>query len=305
MRKDGVFGRCLVVAAAFIFLLCGTVGAAGEQRHRAFGLVLKVDDTHRFEVSCKEIPGFMDAMVMTLDVRNPDELESIRPGTLVDFTLVVDAKSNYAEKIRVHKFQSPDQRALDVRMLQIVDGAFDVKPDAGQMLAVDQRVPEFNLVDQYGRHVKFSDWSGKVVAISFVYTKCSFSEYCFRLSNNLGLIAKRFPDRMGKDLILLTVTFDPATDSPEALSRYAQNWKSSGKGWYFLTGAPEEVKRVCLMFGMNFWPDMGMLAHTMHTAAIDRQGRLVANLEGNEFSAEQLGNLLESMMDRKTLASKN
>jgi integrase len=37
-----------------------------------------------------------------------------------------------------------------------------------------------------------------------VYTKCSFSEYCFRLSNNLGLIAKRFPDRMGKDLRVLS-----------------------------------------------------------------------------------------------------
>ena len=110
---------------------------------------------------------------------------------------------------------------------------------------------------------------------------------------------------MGKDLILLTITFDPAIDSPEALSRYAQNWKTSGKGWYFLTGAPEEVKRVCLMFGMNFWPDMGMLAHTMHTAVIDRQGRLVTNLEGNEFSAEQLGNLLESVIDRKSLSAKN
>jgi protein SCO1/2 len=56
---------------------------------------------------------------------------------------------------------------------------------------------------------------------------------------------------------------------------------------------------------MNFWPDMGMLAHTMHTAVIDRQGRLVTNLEGNEFSAEQLGNLLESVIDRKSLSAKN
>ena len=305
MMRARAFYRRLVIASTFVILLCGPVKAGEEQRRSAFGLVLKVDDPRTFEVSCKEIPGFMDAMVMTLDVRNIDDLKSIRPGILVDFTLVVGADSNYAERIRVHQFQSPDQRALEVRMLEMVDGAFDAKPGAGQMLAVDQKVPEFSLVDQYGRHVKFSDWSGKVVAISFVYTKCSFSEYCFRLSNNLGLIAKRFPERMGKDLILLTITFDPATDNPEALSRYAQNWKSSGKGWYFLTGAPEQVKRVCLMFGMNFWSDMGMLAHTMHTAVVDRQGRLVANLEGNEFSAGQLGNLLETVMDRKSLSSKN
>jgi protein SCO1/2 len=230
MMRARAFYRRLVIASTFVILLCGPVKAGEEQRHSAFGLVLKVDDPRTFEVSCKEIPGFMDAMVMTLDVRNIDDLKSIRPGILVDFTLVVGADSNYAERIRVHQFQSPDQRALEVRMLEMVDGAFDAKPGAGQMLAVDQKVPEFSLVDQYGRHVKFSDWSGKVVAISFVYTKCSFSEYCFRLSNNLGLIAKRFPERMGKDLILLTITFDPATDNPEALSRYAQNWKSSGKG---------------------------------------------------------------------------
>jgi protein SCO1/2 len=54
-----------------------------------------------------------------------------------------------------------------------------------------------------------------------------------------------------------------------------------------------------LMFGMNFWPDMGMLVHVMHTAVIDRNGVLVANLDGNEFTAQQLGDLLEAVMDRK------
>jgi protein SCO1 len=298
MMRIGTSYRPLLVVVAFALSLCGAQTAAGEQRHPAFGLVLKVEDPRRFEVSCKEIPGFMAARVMTLDVPNAEDLITIRPGLLVDFTLVVDTVSPYAEKIKAHQFQSSDQRALEVSMLEMVEGSFDAKPSAAQMLAVDQKTPEFSLMNQYGRQVKFSDWAGKVVAISFVYTKCSFPEYCFRLSNNLGLVAKRFPDRMGKDLVLLTITFDPATDGPDALAKYAHTWKASGRGWYFLTGAPEEVKRVCLMFGMNFWPEMGMLAHTMHTAVIDRRGRLVTNLEGNEFSAQQLGDLLESVMDR-------
>jgi protein SCO1/2 len=298
MRRIGTPYCPLLVAVAFALVLCSAQRAAGEQRHPAFGLVLKVEAPHKFEVSCKEIPGFMGARVMTLDVPNPADLRTIRPGLLVDFTLVVETVSSYAEKIKAHQFQSSDQRTLEVSMLEMVEGSFDAKSSAAQMLAVDQKIPEFSLMNQYGRQVKFSDWAGKAVAISFVYTKCSFPEYCFRLSNNLGLVAKRFPDRMGKDLVLLTITFDPATDGPDALSKYANTWKASGKGWYFLTGAPEEVKRVCLMFGMNFWPEMGMLAHTMHTAVIDRHGRLVTNLAGNEFSAEQLGDLLESVMDR-------
>jgi protein SCO1/2 len=291
--------RWLLVATVVALLLSAAPCAKADQRYSAFGLVLKINGPNQFQVSCKEIPGFMDAMVMVLDVRDPGNLKAIRPGMLVDFTLVADPDSPYAENIKVHEFESPDQRPLEVRMLSMIEGAFEAKPGAARMLAVDQKVPDFTLIDQNSRQVKFSDWSGKVVALSFVYTRCSFPEFCFRLSNNLGLIGKRFTDRLGKDLVLLTITFDPSNDSPEALSHYAHTWKASANGWYFLTGPPAEVQRVCLMFGMNFWPEMGMLAHTMHSAVIDRQGHLVANLEGNEFSAEQLGNLLETVMDRK------
>jgi protein SCO1/2 len=303
MIRIGI-SRCLLGAVIAALLMSAHAYAGAEQRYPVFGLVLEVQSPHQFVASCKEIPGFMDAMVMRFDVRDAADLKTIRPGMLIDFTLVVDNESPFAEGIKVHEFESPDQRPLQVQMLQMIENAFEAKPNSEQMLAVDQKVPDFTLVDQYHRQVKFSDWAGKVVAISFVYTKCSFPEYCFRLSNNLGLVAKRFADRMGKDLVLLTITFDPSTDSPDALAKYAQTWKASGKGWYFLTGPAAEVKRACLMFGMDFWPEMGMLVHSMHTAVIDRQGRLVTNLEGNDFSADQLGNLIETVMDRKTLTSK-
>jgi protein SCO1/2 len=48
---------------------------------------------------------------------------------------------------------------------------------------------------------------------------------------------------------------------------------------------------------MSVWSDEGMLAHSMHTVVIDRDGKLVANLEGNEFTAEQLEDLIQSVMD--------
>ena len=269
------------------------------QRYAAFGLVLQIEGEHSLVVSCSEIPGFMDAMVMHLDVPDLRQLKDIQPGAMIDFTLVVDEKSSHAEGIRIHHFQSPDQRQLEVQTLRIISGALDGKAATASMLAVGQKVPDFTLVDQYRHALRFSDLSGKVVAVSFMYTRCSFPEFCLRMSNNLGVVGKRFSSRLDKDLTLLTVTFDPGNDSPEVLAKYAQTWKASGKGWYFLTGSPDDVKRVCLMFGMNFWPDMGMIVHAMHTAVIDRNGRLVANLEGNEYTAEELGDLVEAVMDRK------
>jgi protein SCO1 len=298
MIRLGRVYRSLLIAIVVALFLCSSAKAGVEKRYPAFGLVMKVEGSHALEVSCKEIPGFMEAMVMTLNVPNSAELKAIRSGMLVDFTLVVGEESASAEGIKVHEFQSPDQRTLQVRMLEKIQGAFESKPSGGQILAAGEKVPEFSLIDQLGHEAKLSNWLGKVVAVSFVYTKCSYSEYCFRLTNNLGLVAKRLADHMGNDVVLVTITFDPDTDTPEVLSKYAQNWKTSRKGWYFLTGPPADVQRVCLMFGMNFWPEMGMLAHSMHTAVIDREGRLVTNLEGNEFSADQLGDLIETLIDK-------
>lgn len=296
MKPRGAL-RTWIVAAACALLLPSAALAHTTQRHAALGLVLKIEDGHNLVVSCSEIPGFMDAMVMHLDVPDPKQLKDIQPGAMIDFTLVVGENAPYAENIKIHHFHGADQKQLEVQTLQIMAGASGAKSNAA-MLAVGQKVPDFTLIDQHKRPVTFSGFSGKVVTISFMYTRCSFPEFCLRMSNNLGLVGKRFSDRLDKDLVLLTITFDPGNDSPEVLAKYAQTWKASAKGWYFLTGPPEDVKRVCLMFGMNFWPDMGMIAHAMHTAVIDRNGLLVANLEGNEFTADQLGNLLETVMDR-------
>ena len=58
--------------------------------------------------------------------------------------------------------------------------------------------------------------------------------------------------------------------------------------------------QVAGLFGMNFWNTEGLLTHTLHTVVIDRQGRLAANIDGNQFSAQQLGDLVKSVMNRPT-----
>ena len=98
-------------------------------------------------------------------------------------------------------------------------------------------------------------------------------------------------------MILLNITFDPVHDRPEVLAQYARNWNAAGvPGWYFLTGPVLEVQKVCHEFGMNFWQDEGLLTHDLHTVILDRQGKIIANLEGNEFTDQQLGDLLDSVL---------
>jgi protein SCO1/2 len=285
---------------AVLTILCagaGTIWAA--QRYPVTGLVLKIDPAHRtFVASCTAIPGYMAAMVMPIPVRDGKALEALKPSEVVDFTLVVTKDDAYAENLHVHQYQSMELEPLQARRLQLLAG-MDHADSATAELALGAAVPDFTLTDQAGRNVRLSQLAGKVLVSSFIYTSCPLPNYCFRLSNNLGRLQKRFADRMGRDLVLLSVSIDPVHDTPEVLAKYAATWKADAKSWHFLTGPEPEVRSVCRRFGVNFWPDEGALTHSLHTIVIDRQGKLVANFEGNEFTAEQLGDFVESVLGRR------
>ena len=89
--------------------------------------------------------------------------------------------------------------------------------------------------------------------------------------------------------MLLTITFDPVHDTPDVLATYAEQWKADAASWHFLTGPEREIQRTCHLFGVQAFPDEGLMDHSLHTVLIDRQGKLVANIEGHQFTAAQLG----------------
>ena len=278
--------------ALLIALPCATAHA--EQRYQASGLVLSVDRAHHtMEVSCHEIPGFMGAMVMSFAVADTKALESLSRGAMIDFTLVVGKDASRVENIRVRGYDSAEREPSKARRLQ----AFDEALRPVHRLAVGQAVPDFKLTDQQERATHFRQFAGKVVALNFVYTRCALPEYCVRSTNNFGALQKQFQNRLGKDLVLLTVTFDPVHDQPDVLRKYAKNWKADPENWRFLTGSPDDVQRVCDLFGVNFVPDEGLYVHSLHSAIIGRDGKLVANLEGNEFTAQQFADLLGTVLD--------
>ena len=292
---------CRRFALPLLAALLAPFPTLAQQRYSGKGLVLAVDKEHRLmTVSCEEIPGYMDAMVMPIEVRDAHELDGLAPSTMIEFSLVADKEHPYAENVRIRNFDSLELDPLSARRLRLLDGAMDPSLSPDRVLKVGQAVPDFSLTDQNREHVTLSQFAGKVVAISFVYTRCPFPDFCFRFTNNFARLQKRFADQMERDLILLTISLDPVHDQPETLAEYARTWNIQSKGWHLLTGPPAEVQKFCERFGVAFFPDEGQLIHSLHTLIIDRQGILAANLEGNEFTAEELGDLVQSVLKRGT-----
>jgi protein SCO1/2 len=279
-----------------VLLALAWVSAWTAARYSATGLVLKVDrPNNSLVVSCEAIPGYMDAMVMPLTVSDAKTLASLTPGMTIDFSLVVDRKSSHVESIKIRQFESYANEPTQARRLQLLQGLGDAK---AKPLDLGTEVPDFTLTDQAERTVSLSQFEGKVVAANFVYTRCPLPDFCYRLSNNLAQLQKRFSSQMGRDIVLLTITFDPVHDRPDVMATYAKAWNANPETWHFLTGSSADIDRICNLFGVSSWQDEGLLTHNMHTVVIDRHRKLVANIEGNQFSAKQLGDLVESVVKR-------
>ncbi|MGA8271958.1 MAG: SCO family protein [Candidatus Sulfotelmatobacter sp.] len=291
-KNKSTFGIGIIAA-----ILCTIAPVCASQKYDVTGILLKTDRQHQsIYVSCNPIPGFMDAMVMAFQVSDPTELEGLKPGMSIEFSLVVQKDLSLAENLHARPFESLDLDPTAARRFKLMENAMPNRSTVADVLQVGQRVPDFALTDQTRQRVSLSEFEGKVVAITFIYTRCPRPDYCIRLSNNFGLLQRRFKSRMGRDLILLTVVIDPVHDQPEALSSYARTWKADARNWHFLTGPLPDIQQLCRRFDMAFYPDEGLLVHSFHTVVIDRSGNLAANVEGNDFTAQQLGDLVQTVL---------
>jgi len=99
---------------------------------------------------------------------------------------------------------------------------------------------DVELITQNGQKVKFySDLlQGKVVIINSFFATCQGS--CLPLNQNLEKVQEALGDRLGKDVYILSISVDPTVDTPTNLNAYAKKLHAR-PGWYFLTGAKENV----------------------------------------------------------------
>ncbi len=289
----------LLVAAACIV---GGVPLAAQEpataRHDVTGLVIEVHPTReQVVVSHEDIEGVMPAMTMPFEVLDPKVLDGVQPGMRIAFTLVMTPDSSHAEGVRILQYRTAEQDPFTANRLSVLSEIITGQARGG--IAVGTAVPDFSLIDHKRRAVKLSDLRGRVVAINFIYTSCTQPQFCFRVANQFGAQQRRFSAELGSDLVFLTITFDPVRDTPEVLASYSRTaLRADTDAWHFLTGDPAEVRRVCDTFGVDYFLDEGFMNHSSRTAVIDRQGVLAANIEGNQFTSRQLGDLLQSVLRR-------
>ena len=274
---------CVISCAMSILLLSG----CAPKRYFGRGIVLQVNqEDNRITLSHEPIPNYMDAMVMPFSVRSSKLLAGVQRGQRVHFRLAVEKKAAYLDHLSIVSAAPVDPSTWQSAPLS-------------QVVKLGEIFPDFELTDQRGARVSMSQFRGKVVAVNFIYTRCPLPDYCPRMTNNFAALRDRFAEEVGRQLVLLTLTFDPQHDTSQVLHDYAKAYRVEVPSWHFLTGDPQEIARVSGSFGVEYWPDEGMITHNLRTGLIDREGRLAANVEGKDYTAEQLGDLVALLLHGK------
>lgn len=109
-------------------------------------------------------------------------------------------------------------------------------------------LPNIIVVDSQNHEHRLLDLlQNQIAIVNFVFTSCT--SICPVLSATMQAIEKQLQDQLGKGVILVSISVDPATDTPEKLRIYAEKL-GAGQHWYWLTGKPSEINQLLKAFGI-------------------------------------------------------
>lgn len=145
-----------------------------------------------------------------------------------------------------------------------------------QILRAPRALPAAVLEDQDGRTFSLRDYRGRLLAVEFIYTRCT------TLCRSLGMAFRQVRDRvpreaLGRDFALVSISFDPARDDPASLKTYGRAYGADGEHWRIArVGDEAELARLLEAFGIVVIPDgLGGFEHNAAIHLLGRDGRLV------------------------------
>jgi protein SCO1 len=174
-------------------------------------------------------------------------------------------------------------------LLPLARAHLPIPPKKGEIgrKEVKTPAPNFTLTDQNGKPFHFSPASGRLVLMNFIYTSCP--DVCPLFTAKLAAIQRRLTGEQRENYLLLSITTDPARDTPIKMKEYAEAFKPDFRRWHFLTGSAKELAQVWKDFGVKV-QDLGngQIQHTNLTTLIDGQGLRRVDYYGDKWQEKEV-----------------
>ena len=236
----------------------------------------------------EEIPGYMPKMTMQLNIGDTNELKNIKAGDEITFKLVANDDTHWIRDL-VRVDQTIEVSADDLKVFESRPGAMP-EPAA-------QVFPDFEFLSEHGKPVKLSDYEGKALAFTFIFTRCPLPDYCPRMGRRFYEARKilRASPSGPTNWNFLSISFDPENDTPEVLGNYGNfNRRSDSDRWLFAVGSLETINRIAPLCDLQLMKEGNSITHNLRTLVLTPNRTIHRVFAGNSWSAADLANAITS-----------
>jgi protein SCO1/2 len=260
--------------------------SSNAKRYQVRGIVVSTDaKIGEVTLDSDAIPGFMQAMTMPYRLKQPGVMSELHPGDTITATLLVAGG------------QDSDQDALLDEIDVIAQHKPDYKPPVEfHALNAGDVVPDFRLLNQSDRTIHLGQFRGKVLLMTFIYTRCPLANYCPRMSRNFAHLDKALAadPKLYAKTHLLSVSFDPEYDTPKVLRSYGGAYTGNYsdetfRHWDFAAPSQKELSKVLEFFDLGATPEKDRtITHSLSTIVITPDGKVYKWYPTNDWNPDQL-----------------
>jgi protein SCO1/2 len=312
--KKTLFHVCGLLA---VIVLCGCNGLSSRDTSSATDTnrqVFEVKGTVKelkpngktAAIAHEEIPNYMEAMTMDFDVKDKRELEGLKAGDYIAFRMVVTKEDGWIENVRKLPPAAPTNasQVITINNTNETNAVTFRRSPIVEPLNIGEVVPDYKFTNQFGQPMSMAQFKGQAVGLTFIFTRCPFPTFCPRMSQNLQKAQNALKNKSDapKNWSFVSLTIDPAWDTPERLRRYAEPYNVDTNHWQFVISDLWTLDGLGDSLGLTFYrtTPTALPEHNLRTVVFDTRGRLQKIFVGNEWTPDEF---VEEMVKAAALSN--
>ncbi|MEI9864813.1 MAG: SCO family protein [Limisphaerales bacterium] len=137
----------------------------------------------------------------------------------------------------------------------------------------------------------FSDFRGRVLAFTFIFTRCPLPDFCPRMNKEFAEARELLSTNSSASTNwqFLSISFDPENDTPDTLTRYAKYYREDNSDrWLFAAAPTNTLAELAPKLDLMVSRDGESFSHNLRTVVLDPQGRIARQFDGNQWTPQQL-----------------
>lgn len=170
------------------------------------------------------------------------------------------------------------------------DVAFDISQSA-----IGNTLGDYVLTNSDGNEVRLSDFRGKPLLISMIFTSCH--HICPTTTKHIDAARSAAAEALGAESFkIVSIGFDTAKDSPDAMRAFAREQGINADNWQFLSTTANTIDALSHNLGFQFFPSPRGFDHLNQLTIIDRDGQVYSQVYGMRFELPWLVEPLKQLV---------